>query len=364
MRITLVILGVLVVAAVWAYNKFQERRMRRSFDTPLMRARPDVLLDRDEPAMHHGEGRSEPTFSHSADGQSEEPAQVEINEADDEAIGGLAQDGESGELDTEINAVIALIVEQPISGERALANLQGFRRAGRQSVALWGTQNGQWSIVRAGERFDALAVTVQLANRSGALNEIEYSELVTSIQHAAESIPAACEIPDMTETVARARALDSRCAALDAQLGITLAVVADRHWSGNEVDTAVRSLGMLLRPDGRYHFLSDNGLSLFCLQGGDGTAFRADVIDRQVFDRLTLVLDVPTVPQALQPYARMTTLARDLAGQLGAVLVDDQSRSLNAAMLAGIELQLVPVYHRLEAEGMPAGSRRARVLFR
>ncbi len=46
---------------------------------------------------------------------------------------------------------------------------------------------------------------MQLANRMGALNEIEFSEFVMKAQGFADAINAAPDFPDMLQEVARAR---------------------------------------------------------------------------------------------------------------------------------------------------------------
>ena len=48
-------------------------------------------------------------------------------------------------------------------------------------------------------------VGVQLANRTGALNEIEYSEFVVKAQAFADTVNGAPEFPEMLDEVARAK---------------------------------------------------------------------------------------------------------------------------------------------------------------
>ena len=207
-----------------------------------------------------------------------------------------------------------------------------------------------------------MLVAVQLANRSGPLNEIEWSEFVAALQHVCEQIPATCEMPEMRETTSRARALDAQCVPLDAQIGINLTTL-QTGWSGEHVADLARRHGMILRPDGKFHALDETGMTLFILQNGDGGAFRADTLDTQLTSRLTLLLDVPRAPQAQRPFERLVELANELATALDAAIVDDQSHLLTPASLASIGRQIEPVYAKLEAAGMAAGSPRALALF-
>ena len=45
---------------------------------------------------------------------------------------------------------------------------------------------------------------MQLANRTGALNEIEFSEFVAKVQRFADALGATPDVPDMLQEVARA----------------------------------------------------------------------------------------------------------------------------------------------------------------
>ena len=356
LQLSLIVLAVIAIVAVWSFNVLVERRRRKVFEQRLKpraaAAVPDAGL-----RANSETARSEPTLGGDEGDVS----------ASDEV---LDDDGPTAEraalppsvVDDHIHAVVTLEPDGQVSGERALSLLHAFRHAGRQPVLLVGVRGDQQEPLRAGQRYDAVLVAVQLANRSGPLNEIEWSEFVAALQHVSEQIPASCEIPDMRETTARARALDSACVPLDAQIGINL-TSATNGWSGQDVADVARRLGLILRADGRFHALGDDGSTLFVLQNGDGGAFRADTLEVQRTTRLTLLLDVPRAPQAQYPFERLVEIATQLAASLDASIVDDQSRILTPIALASIGRQIEPVYAKLIEADMPAGSPRALALF-
>jgi FtsZ-interacting cell division protein ZipA len=156
--------------------------------------------------------------------------------------------------------------------------------------------------------------------------------------------------------------LDAKCVPLDAQIGINLTTMHNA-WSGQHVADLARQHGLILRPDGRFHALDEHGVTLFILQNGDGGAFRADTLEAQLTSRLTLLLDVPRAPQAQHPFDRLVEFANELSKSLEAAIVDDQSHLLTPASLASIGRQIEPVYAKLAAAGMAAGSPRALALF-
>lgn len=359
MRLALALLGALLILAVWVFNKYQEGRVRKSVERTFAKTGPDALLASRAGTVRDDLGRSEPSLGIDAQPIAHSVADPIFGGASDHLNG---TDDAPIVLDDAIYAVISLSLEQAVSGERVLGILQSFRRAGRQNVLLLGSTDDALYLIRTGGRYESLVVAIQLANRSGALNEIEYSEFVARLQHAAEQIPALCDVPDMRETIARARALDARCAPLDAQIGINLAN-PDGAWSGELIAEKARASGMYLRVDGHFHAVLADGRSLFFLQNGDGAGFRADALPTTQTSKLTFILDVPRASEALSPYAQMTSTAHELAKGLGGMLVDDELRTLTPSMLAAIADQIQAVYAKLATEEIPAGSARALALF-
>lgn len=379
LQISLIVLAVIGIGAVWLFNVLVERRRRHVFEQRLKPRgaasapaaassstaagtswpRTDAL-ERSEPTLGGAGGRA----TGDADGVASDlgpPPEAAFSTADDDE----GDDAQRVVVDDAIHAVITIEPDGQVSGERALSLLHAFRHAGRQPVLLVGVRgpmHDQQELLRAGRRYDAILVAVQLANRSGPLNEIEWSEFVAALQHVSEQIPASCEIPDMRETTARARALDALCVPLDAQIGINLATLHD-GWTGEVIADFARRLGLILRSDGRFHALDAEGNTLFVLQNGDGGAFRADTLGVQHTSRITLLLDVPRAPQEQRPFDRLVELANALAGSLEASIVDDQSHLLTPAALTSIGRQIDPVYAKLVEAGMPAGSPRALALF-
>jgi hypothetical protein len=111
-----------------------------------------------------------------------------------------------------------------VSGELALQHLPPTRRAGGKPFQIEGlnADSGEWELPRPGQRYGEFQAGLQMANRSGALNEIEYSEFVQKIQPFADALGATVDFPDMLDVVARARELDAFASQHDAQLGAVL----------------------------------------------------------------------------------------------------------------------------------------------
>ena len=116
-------------------------------------------------------------------------------------------------IDALIDAIVPLTLESPASGEFLLSHAPASRRAGSKAFYIEGldSETGAWEPLQPGHRYGELQAGVQLASRSGPLNEIEYSEFVQKLQAFADAVNALPEVPDMLDVVARARELDALC---------------------------------------------------------------------------------------------------------------------------------------------------------
>src|SRR5678815_2654565 len=86
-------------------------------------------------------------------------------------------------LDALIDALAPMSVEAPVSGDVAAGHLPPTRRVGTKIFMIEGrcADTGEWEVPAAGARYAELQDGVQLANRTGALKEIEYSEFVQRV---------------------------------------------------------------------------------------------------------------------------------------------------------------------------------------
>ncbi|KFG96650.1 cell division protein FtsZ [Burkholderia paludis] len=266
-------------------------------------------------------------------------------------------------VDRRIDCIVPIRLAGPLPGDKILPAAQRLRRAGSKPVHIEGKpEGGQWELLQNGVRYEELRAAAQLANRSGALNELEFSEFVTGVHQFADAIDGAPEFPDMMETVAMARELDAFAAQCDAQLSIN--VMSDgAPWSANYVQAVASQDGLLLSRDGtRFVKLDAKQNPVFMLQFGD-TNFLRDDLTYKGGNMITLVLDVPVAEEDILPFRLMCDYAKSLSERIGARVVDDSRRPLPESTLLAIEQQLMKLYAKLEEAGIPAGSPVTRRLF-
>ncbi|NLC23715.1 MAG: cell division protein [Oxalobacter sp.] len=264
-------------------------------------------------------------------------------------------------VDDLIDYPVELNLEEPVRGEKFLPLMQSLRYTGNKPVHFIGlvrkpdTGEESWQPVMHGGIYHQLKAGVQLANRTGALNEIEYSELITRLRQLSDGIGAEPEVPDMTDVLKVARDLYRFVAEHDARLGINVRT-GGAPWSVQTLITVLERQKFDLRPDGFFVKHDTDGSVLFLL-----TVDTAPGSDTAA--RMTLLLDVPCVAQEKNGFGVMVQCAKSLCQRLNGILVDDDDRMLSDPMLDDIAGQVNVFYEEMKAVLIPAGSVRAMRLF-
>ncbi len=269
-------------------------------------------------------------------------------------------------MDALIDLLTLIETEFPVSGEAALQAFPQSRRVGTKIFAVEGlnAESGEWEPLHNGQRYSAFQSGVQLANRGGALNEIEFSEFVMKTQAFADHFNATPEFPDMIEVIARARELDHFATQHDAQLSFTLKT-QDSAWSPGYVHQQAAHVGFIAGSvAGRMVIPSDIAghpplLSLIY----DSRAALADDPSLAAINEISLLLDVTHVPRSQAPFPLMCQLAQQLAKEMDGTITDDNGQALDASSMQIINHDLEQLYTALEQRDLAAGSVQARRLF-
>ena len=269
-------------------------------------------------------------------------------------------------LDSLIDVITPISLETEVSGEAALAALPATRRVGSKPFAVEGlnTASRVWEPPAPGSRYDAFQAGVQLANRLGPLNDIEFSEFVVKAQEFCDAVGGTPDFPDMLEEVARARELDQFASANDAQLEFTLRA-RSTAWSPGFVQQQAARLGFVAGAmPGRMVLPSSvAGLPPILGLAFDPQAALAEDPAQTALRELSLSLDVAQVDRSERPFVRMRESAKALAAAMEGDITDDNGRPLPADALDVIGSELEKLYDNLEQRDLAVGSALARRLF-
>lgn len=350
LQLGLLVLGLLALGSVAGYNAWRTRQSlpKTMRESPTV-ARQEPRLEGAEPTLTEGAEEAEPV----------EPALVS------DPLPVIVPEKRLG-LDDLIDSIAPLIIDSPVSGDALLAALPGSRRVGSKPFAVEGLndETQMWEQPRAGERYSALQVGIQLANRSGPLNEIEFSEFVVKTQAYADAIGAAVDFPDMRTEVSRARELDAFANQHDAQLGFVLRAGRAAWSPGFVVQTAGQMgfvagvvPGRMVLPSQRVGHAPVLSLSF------DSQIAMAEESEQAAIREVQLLLDVTRVPREDEPFVQLCQVARALATAMEGQVTDDNGRLLAPETIEAIGRDLEGIYDELAARDLSAGSDQARRLF-
>lgn len=357
LTVGLALLGGGVLAAVVAWNAWTTRRSTprqpQEAEDAAGRARgPDGGLGTEPARVDPEAGPQDP---------------IDPILEDDVSLGPVPAPERKPGLDALIDVIAPIALEDTVvSGEAALAALPPTRRVGGKPFAVEGRNevSGDWESPQAGQRYTAFQAGVQLANRNGPLNEIEFSEFVVKAQAFADAVDGAIDFPDMRDEVARARELDQFAGAHDAQLSLTLRA-RGTAWSPGFLHQHAARLGFVpgVLPGRMVLPITIPSTQPVLSLSFDTHAALAEDPAQAALHTLTLSVDVPQVPRAERPFARMREVASALAQGMDGVITDDRGQPIRPETLDAIAADLEALYDTLDARDIAAGSPQARRLF-
>jgi hypothetical protein len=340
-------LAVALLLALYAYNKWQERRALKQLSESLKSGVGDALLDpapKTPPApARPGAARIEP--------------RLEL--PDDDATASEAPEPPAAPVvewveDPLLDAVLELRCAHAVDGVTVIDAGGRLAQLGLPLPALlvaWDARSQQWVKPDRFGYYTELLVATQLAHRRHVLDEVQAARFVAAAQQVALALEADCDPPPVKQMAEQAQQLDALCAKFDVKLGLTVEA-GDAPWDGARLAAAVAQAG-----------LTAAGAGVWVKRDTDGRALYSLTSESLLADRLLLELDVPLVPQPAQPLRQMAAAAQTLAAALQARIVDDAGRPIDAGAIDAIDQQLAALYEAMRGAGIEAGSVRAQRLY-
>ncbi len=269
-------------------------------------------------------------------------------------------------LDALIDVIAPIALDTPVTGDAVLAAMPPTRRVGSKPFTVEGQAEGhlRWEFPVVGQRYVQLQAGIQLANRSGALNDIEFSEFVMKTQTFCDVLGGTPDFPDMRQEVNRARELDQFAGDHDAQLGFVLRA-RRAAWSPSYIQQMAAKLGFVPGSiAGRMVMpASASGVPPVLTLTFDAQAALAEDPTQSALRELNLSLDVAQVDRGERAFERMREVALSLANDMDGVVTDDNGVALPSEALDVIAAELEHLHDTLAQRELAAGSPLARRLF-
>jgi len=372
LQIGLVMLGVLVVAAVVAFNWWQERQFRQRGEKAFPGRHDDVLLDQptlrtapaaaSAPSQHHSldEPRIEPSMEPRL-----EPLLEPALEAATRASAGVAKFAVADLPQAEIDYIAEIHVNDSIAVEKLVRMQQSL--PGLTGRILFGGLNSQtkaWeALTPDAARYASVRVALQLVNRSGPVNDQQLREFGDAVRHTASEMAAIADLPDLVPALEQAVALDEFCADVDVVVGINVIANTGQVFHGTKIRALAEAAGLRLQSSGIFHYHDEQGGALFSLDNQESEPFLIDRIRNITTPGITFLFDVPRVANGLRIFDRMVAMSRSFADSLDGTLADDNRALLSDSGLDRIRAQLRAIYASMEQRGIEAGGPLALRLF-
>ena len=361
LQISLIGIGIAIVIGVIAYNKWQEYRAKKHVERAFSDPVEDVLIGAAQ--TENRTERKEPVLDGTIrmeDAASPSETVPALSQIDDESMADgkvIVPKVPEMPVDDLIELPVTLVLEESMRAEKILPHLQSLRYTGGKPVRFLGMPDGEdWQAIVPGQSYRQIRACVLLANRNGALNEIEYSELLMRLRQIADAIGAEPEIPEMAEVIEKARQLYQFVSDHDAKLGISIRSNG-APWQMVTLATALEKQGFEARPDGLFVMKDkEKGTVLFTLSTNEVAA-------SETATRLTLLMDVPCVAQETDGFGQMIQCGKALCIRLDGALIDDGNQLLTDRFIEEIAGQVNDFYRDMQKGAVPAGSYRAMRLF-
>lgn len=353
--------GTFAVVGIFAYGKWQERRHRRQAEQVFGGEQRDVLLEAD--VGRAGGSRVEPAELSPEPEPGQAPRARAVAE---EPLRRQAPDL-PGPLDGRVDCAIRIESIEPLqAGKLWLA--QRELMPGISKPVSWfafDDSRNAWEEIgghNAGSH-NWFCAAVQMADRRGAMDEAEFGAFADGVQRVCDQFLAMpASQPARAEAMAVARELDRFCAGVDVQIGVNV-ICPTAPVVGTKLRGLAEAHGLVLRDDGMFHAEDEAGVTLFSLANLEAVPFSPESLRGLHTGGLTLMVDVPRVPNGHLAFDRMMVFARQLAESFNGQVVDDNQAPFGEPAAALIRSQIEQFQGQMHNYGVPAGSRLALRLF-
>ena len=344
LQLGLLAIGAAVVAGVFFFNKWQERRYRHDVQAGFTSRHDDVLM-----GIKGGAGQDQAFSAGRAD----------------PALGSL--DADAGATARGLSELLDFIVpiETPdeVPGAAVLGAAAAAQRRCSRPIHWEGfdPEQNAWEPLAPDRSYSRLRAGMQLVDRRGAADEEQVAEFGAAIEEAAASVEVFATVPDAASALAQAKELDSFCGEVDIRVAVHILNDAT-PFPGARLAGLAASLGFKLDPtEGKFLNRDKDGRVLFALLNFGAARFDVDRLNALALHGVTLELDVPRTPRGA--FEQFRDLARSLAQGLNSRIVDDNRQLLGAAAFDAIGAQVQAVHASMEARGIVPGGALALRLF-
>lgn len=421
--IIIVALGSLIVVGVFAFNWWQERKFKNKITSEFKQSSRDVLIEdfqtnpssakKDKPASRQAPiNRREPdvdvfAFTQPNTQQREPESQIStehlhtitltnptiepvsspplpakslqantapVQEAPIAPIKthqALVADDEllPDALHTQIDLIAVLYASLPVTQPKVMAVLATHLKEFTERNFGFGlSHTNEWvSFIDSKPEvmFSKLVFSLQLADRGGPVTRATLNRYQHMIETIGLELSTHVEWQSVGDPLNAATTLDQFCIDVDKTVGFHLITTTGAAFHATKLRGLMEANGLVLGQEGKFNLYHPQMTDLleFSVKNYEGNPFSPDMLKTAVMHGVTFQLDIPTVKNSAEVFDRMINIAKTLAKNLDATLVDDHRKALGDLQLEKIRQQLKMINATMIAKGIIPGSPQALRLF-
>ncbi|OQW39202.1 MAG: cell division protein FtsZ [Proteobacteria bacterium SG_bin4] len=386
LQISLIIIGIIVIAGVVVFNWLQQARYRRNMQAAFDHEHDDILLD--DPNTEDPFQRIEPKFNKAPPdlqsdrlGQKEPPLdespKVPIPPAahttntfiQSNIVSSSSTTSPLLDYDSNTNYIVNIRSESVIPNTHIAKLLQRKFDFGKPVYWLGQPDKDEpWEEITNESNVDSdgyghIKGCLQLADRAGPISEVNLSKFRDLVLDFASQTQATAECPDIVSTHEKAVALDKFCADVDVMIGINIISKDDGAFVGTKIRALAEASGFKLDSDGLFKYRDESNNTLFTLSNYESSPFLPENMKSLTTHGVTFLLDVPRVAHGERVFDQMTHLAKIFSNTLGGIMVDDNRVPLSDSGIQRSKQQLIEIQNIMKNNHILAGSPSALRLF-
>ena len=215
----------------------------------------------------------------------------------------------------------------------------------------------------------AVACSLQLADRAGALSAQDYQRFESGIASVNTPLNASLEWHGAEDVLGNAAALDAFCIEVDQSIGFHLGQAENGAFTGTKLRGLAEAQGLTLSADGSFKYFgaaqepSDYAQPAFIMTNREDHPFNIDMLRSSVVKGVSFQLEIPRVKQCGEEFSHMVQVARRMELGLNAAMVDDNNKLLGDAQIEKIRQHLKVIDAAMRNRGIEPGSDSALRLF-
>lgn len=193
-------------------------------------------------------------------------------------------------------------------------------------------------------------LSMLLANRSRRVDQPTASKFMIHAEQFAIELKGESETPDSNEMIQGAERIERIIQAFDKRLYVKL--VAAKDIEDDELDVAAKACGFVKENDRYNKYVPGISTPVFHI-----------LPPQTLGNEIELSFEVPLMAPASDPLSQFFAIANDLCCRIDAVMTDASGNPIGSRAASRIETALKGMHMTMSEHGVPAGSRRACLIF-